>query len=285
MIKRNKNILMVLAAALLLSGPLVTGFGAGSQSGAPAAQQPATQKPAAPDSEGAQAEDADSGAGGSPSIGKYADERRAMVANQIEARGVKTPAVLEAMRAVPRHEFVSVSQQGQAYSDKPLPIGQGQTISQPYIVAYMTEVLQLEAGDKVLEIGTGSGYQAAVLAEITNQVYTIEIIEELAAQASERLQRLGYTEVRTSQGDGYYGWKEYAPFDAIIVTAAAGYIPPPLLRQLKPGGRMVIPVGGVYEVQSLMLVRKTPDGEVRTERLMPVRFVPFRGAAQQKSSD
>ncbi len=275
MIKRNQPIITLVAAVLLLSGPLVPGYCAGAQSG----------QPAPTESGGSDARDAGSGAGDSSPSGKYADERRAMVANQIEARGVKSSAVLEAMRAVPRHEFVSPAQQGQAYSDKPLPIGHGQTISQPYIVAYMTEILQLEAGDKVLEIGTGSGYQAAVLAEITNQVYTIEIIEELAVQASERLQRLGYTEVRTTQGDGYYGWKEYAPFDAIIVTAAAGHIPPPLLRQLKPGGRMVIPVGGVYEVQSLMLVRKTSGGEVRTERLMPVRFVPFRGAAQQKSGE
>ncbi len=263
MIKRKQYIVTLVAAVLLLSGPLVPGFCSGTQNG----------QPAPPVSEG------------SASSGEYVDERRAMVANQIEARGVKSPDVLEALRAVPRHEFVSTAQQGLAYSDKPLPIGQGQTISQPYIVAYMTEILQLEAGDKVLEIGTGSGYQAAVLAEITSQVYTIEIIEELAVQASERLQRLGYTGVRTTQGDGYYGWKEYAPFDAIIVTAAAGHIPPPLLRQLKPGGRMVIPVGGVYEVQSLMLVRKTSGGEVRTERLMPVRFVPFRGAAQQKSGE
>lgn len=275
MIKRNQCIITLVAAVLLLSGPLVSGFCGGAQSG----------QPAPPESEGSETRDAGSGAGGSSSLGEYVDERQAMVAQQIEARGVEDNNVLEAMRAVPRHEFVSTAQQGQAYSDKPLPIGQGQTISQPYIVAYMTEILQLEAGDKVLEIGTGSGYQAAVLAEITNQVYTIEIIEELATQASERLQRLGYTEVRTTQGDGYYGWQEYAPFDAIIVTAAAGHIPPPLLRQLKPEGRMVIPVGGVYEVQSLMLVRKTSGGEVRTERLMPVRFVPFRGAAQQKSGE
>ncbi|MFW5711508.1 MAG: protein-L-isoaspartate(D-aspartate) O-methyltransferase [Spirochaetota bacterium] len=270
---KNKTVSTLLAAVLLLSEPLVSSFAAGSQSGSPAS----------PQQEGTYGQDADSEPDGSPSSGEHADERRAMVANQIEGRGVENSAVLEAMRAVPRHEFVSAAQQGQAYSDKPLPIGHGQTISQPYIVAYMTQMLQLEAGDKVLEIGTGSGYQAAVLAEITNRVYTIEIIEELAAQASECLQRLGYNEVRTSQGDGYYGWEEYAPFDAIIVTAAAGHIPPPLLRQLKPGGRMLIPVGGVYEVQSLMLVRKTPGGEVRTERLMPVRFVPFRGEAQQKS--
>ncbi len=214
--------------------------------------------------------------------GPYAEKRRSMVAQQIEARGVEATAVLKAMRQVPRHEFVGEKQRGQAYSDKPLPIGHGQTISQPYIVAYMTEVLELQPGDKVLEIGTGSGYQAAVLAEITDSVFTIEIIEELAEQAATRLQQLGYNEVRTKQADGYHGWEEHAPFDAIIVTAAAGHIPPPLLKQLKPDGRMVIPVGGVYEVQSLMLIRKTADGEIQTERLMPVRFVPFQGAAQKR---
>ncbi len=252
-------------------GSLVLSFSAGSQSEDPGSTQTAA---------GQQAESKQSTA---QQAGTMAEERQAMVAQQIEARGVKDNDVLAAMRRVPRHDFVAAPQRGQAYSDKPLPIGQGQTISQPYIVAYMTEVLQLDAGEKVLEIGTGSGYQAAVLAEITDRVYTIEIIEELAEQASKRLQRLGYTEVRTAQGDGYYGWEEHAPFDAIIVTAAAGHIPPPLLRQLKPGGRMIIPIGGVYEVQSLMLVRKTSAGEVRTERLMPVRFVPFRGEAQKRS--
>jgi protein-L-isoaspartate(D-aspartate) O-methyltransferase len=207
--------------------------------------------------------------------------RSRMVAQQIEARGVSDPQVLQAMRAVPRHRFVPSAPVERAYADRPLPIGEGQTISQPYIVAYMTEMLQLAPEDKVLEIGTGSGYQAAVLAEISDQVWSIEIIDELAAQAEERLQRLGYTEVATRQGDGYYGWESAAPFDAIIVTAAAGHLPPPLIRQLKPGGRMVIPLGGTYEVQSLMLVRKNAQGEIVTERLKPVRFVPMTGAAQE----
>jgi protein-L-isoaspartate(D-aspartate) O-methyltransferase len=210
----------------------------------------------------------------------YGEERRQMVRRQIEDRGVQDTQVLQAMRSVPRHRFVSEGRESQAYADRPLPIGQGQTISQPYIVAYMTEVLELEAGDRVLEIGTGSGYQAAVLAEITDQVYSIEIIDELADQAGRRLEQLGYDEVRTRRGDGYYGWEEAAPFDAIIVTAAAGHIPPPLIDQLKPDGRMVIPIGGTYEVQSLMLVRKQ-DGGVSTKRLMPVRFVPMTGAVRE----
>lgn len=268
--KWNRGGKALLAAAFLLLWLSPPVCAAGSQAG----RQPESSE-----------EQTEQSAGEISAAGEYADERRTMVATQIEARGVESTAVLDAMRSVPRHAFVSRGQRGQAYSDKPLPIGQGQTISQPYIVAYMTEMLQLEAGDKVLEIGTGSGYQAAVLAEITNRVYTVEIIEELAEQAAETLRQAGYAEVQTAQGDGYYGWEEYAPFDAIIVTAAAGHIPPPLLQQLKPGGRMVIPVGGVYEVQSLMLVRKSSAGEVRTERLLPVRFVPFRGAAQKQGGE
>ena len=212
---------------------------------------------------------------------RYRERRRQMVENQLEPRSITDPQVLEAMRTVPRHRFVPEKQRNRAYHDRPLPIGFGQTISQPYIVAYMTEVLQIEGGDKVLEVGTGSGYQAAVLAEISRKVYSIEIIDELAAGAEEHLEEAGYGYVRTKNGDGYYGWEEYAPFDAIIVTAAAGHIPPPLISQLKEGGRMIIPVGGVYEPQSLMLVKKTSDGEVRTERLLTVRFVPMTGAVQE----
>ncbi|MDZ7794613.1 MAG: protein-L-isoaspartate(D-aspartate) O-methyltransferase [Spirochaetia bacterium] len=212
--------------------------------------------------------------------GEMHEERRRMVQQDIAGRGIEDPEVLEAMRRVPRHGFVRKGDRSRAYADKPLPIGQGQTISQPYIVAYMTEMLELKPGDRVLEIGTGSGYQAAVLAEISNDVYSIEIIDELASWAQENLAQNGYSEVKVKQGDGYYGWEQYAPFDAIIVAAAAGHIPPPLLEQLKPDGRMVIPIGGVYEVQTLMLVEKEASGEVRTERLMPVRFVPFTGEAQ-----
>ena len=212
----------------------------------------------------------------------YRQRRERMVSNQIEGRAVSDRQVLEAMRSVPRHEFVPENYRNRAYSDRPLPIGFGQTISQPYIVAYMTGVLELEQGEKVLEIGTGSGYQAAVLAEITREVYSIEIIDELAERAEGALEENGYGYVRTRRGDGYYGWEARAPFDAIIVTAAAGHIPPPLISQLENGGRMVIPVGGVYEPQTLMLVTKTDEGEVRTERLLMVRFVPMTGAAQER---
>lgn len=202
-------------------------------------------------------------------------ERDAMVRTQIADRGVSDRATLEAMRAVPRHLFVPLSLTGSAYEDRPLPIGYGQTISQPYIVAYMTELVRPQANHKVLEIGAGSGYQAAVLARIVKQVYTIEIVPELGREAGERLSRLGYRNVQVRVADGYDGWTEQAPFDAIVVTAAADYIPPPLIRQLKDGGRMVIPVGSPFIVQTLMLVEKD-KGNIRTTSLAPVRFVPFR---------
>jgi protein-L-isoaspartate(D-aspartate) O-methyltransferase len=168
-----------------------------------------------------------------------------------------------------------------AYHDSPLPIGHGQTISQPYIVGYMTEQLRLTAQSKVLEIGTGSGYQAAVLAEVTSRVFTIEILEALAERALGDLRSAGYDSVRARQGDGYFGWPEEAPFDAIIVTAAAGHLPPPLWEQLEPGGRIVIPIGGVYEVQRLVLLTKKEDGGRKSESLMGVRFVPMTGQANR----
>jgi protein-L-isoaspartate(D-aspartate) O-methyltransferase len=192
-------------------------------------------------------------------------------------RGVKDRSVIEAMMAVPRHKFVSDNYLSRAYGDSPLPIGYGQTISQPYIVAYMTEILNLNKSSKVLEVGTGSGYQAAILSPIVKQVYTIEIIPELAKSAAVRLKDLGYHNVECAIGDGYYGWNKYAPFDAIIVTAAAGHIPPPLIEQLKNNGRMVIPVGGSFLVQNLILVTKDKDGNVTTRNLLPVRFVPLTG--------
>jgi protein-L-isoaspartate(D-aspartate) O-methyltransferase len=200
--------------------------------------------------------------------------REAMV-SLIEARDVSDSATLAAMRSVPRHEFVPTDLLDRAYADHPLPIGYGQTISQPYIVAYMTEVLEVDAGMKVLEVGTGSGYQAAVLAEIGVEVYTIEIFEVLATAARGRLRRLGYDNVTVRHGDGHHGWEERAPFDRVIVTAAAGYIPPALTEQLRPGGRMVIPVGSVYGVQNLILVLKDEEGALRTRSLLPVRFVPM----------
>jgi protein-L-isoaspartate(D-aspartate) O-methyltransferase len=205
---------------------------------------------------------------------QYEAQRKRMV-DLIASRGVRDSTTLRAMRGVRRHEFVPGELESSAYGDHPLPIGFGQTISQPYIVAYMTEVLRPRPGMKVLEVGTGSGYQAAVLAEAGCDVYTIEISKELASSARERLARLGYGRVRTRHGDGYKGWAEVAPFDAIIVTAAADRVPPPLLEQLKPGGRMVIPEGDSDEVQRLTLIEKDAKGKVSLTELLPVRFVPL----------
>jgi len=205
---------------------------------------------------------------------KERDRRLAMV-ELIRWRGVEDSATLRALRILPRHEFVPRSEISRAYGDHPLPIGYGQTISQPYIVGYMTEALRARPGMKVLEVGTGSGYQAAILAEMGCEVHTIEIFAALSRSADERLRRLGYGRIRTRQGDGFDGWADAAPFDRIIVTAAAGYVPPPLLEQLAPGGRMLIPVGSVYGIQDLILVEKDLRGEIRTRRLLPVRFVPL----------
>ena len=187
------------------------------------------------------------------------------------------PTVLAALGRVPRHEFVPADYRRYAYQNRPLPIGYGQTISQPYIVAIMTDLLDLERDDVVLEIGTGSGYQAAILAEVVDAVYSIEIIPELGEEVRERLTRLGYEDVETRIGDGYYGWPEQAPFDAVIVTAASGHVPPPLIEQLRPGGRMVIPVGGPFSTQQLMLLTKTEEGEIRSRQVLPVAFVPLTG--------
>lgn len=185
--------------------------------------------------------------------------------------------VIKALATVPRHEFVPESSRRFAYENRPLSIGHGQTISQPYIVAIMTDLLELSAGSRVLELGTGSGYQAAVLSELVKEVFTIEIVEALGLAAKERLSRLGYRNVTVKTGDGYYGWEEEAPFDAIIVTAAASHIPPPLLQQLKPGGRMIIPVGSQFMTQQLLLVQKQADGKVLSRQILPVRFVPVTG--------
>ena len=187
------------------------------------------------------------------------------------------PRVMNALRTIPRHLFVPANLTNAAYVNRPLPIGHGQTISQPYIVALMTDLLRVDADDVVLEIGTGSGYQAAVLSPLVKQVYTVEIIAPLAQQAKARLQALGYKNIEARHADGYNGWKEAGPFDAIIVTAAATHVPPPLIQQPKPGGRMVIPVGGPFATQSLMLVEKTAAGKVRTRQVLPVQFVPLTG--------
>ncbi|MBN2448056.1 MAG: protein-L-isoaspartate(D-aspartate) O-methyltransferase [Phycisphaerae bacterium] len=195
---------------------------------------------------------------------------------------VKEPRVIAAMRAVPRHEFVPRSSRGRAYIDSPLPIGHGQTISQPYIVALMTELLDVDEGERVLEIGTGSGYQAAVLNELTPYVYSIEILEPLHDEVVARFERLGYKTIQTRHADGYDGWAEAGPFDGIIVTCAAGHVPPPLWEQLKPGGRMVIPVGGVYETQRLLVLEKDAKGQRSSRSVLAVRFVPMTGKAQEK---
>ncbi len=208
----------------------------------------------------------------------YAELREEMIQRQIVARGVKDSKVIDAMRQVPRHRFVPQRQIKYAYQDEPRPIGEGQTISQPYIVAFMTEQLQLESGDRVLEIGTGSGYQSAVLANLVDSVFTIEIIPELGERAGELLSELQYDNVVVKIGDGYQGWEEKSPFDAIIVTAAPPTIPPPLLEQLKVGGRMIIPVGEYY--QELVVVNKTETG-LEMKDVLPVRFVPMTGEVRQ----
>jgi protein-L-isoaspartate(D-aspartate) O-methyltransferase len=215
----------------------------------------------------------------------YDAKRRAMVqevasmgrevASEIGGKGIDE-RVLAVMARVPRHAFVPAEEVRHAYENRPLPIGHGQTISQPYIVALMTDLARIKPGHKVLEIGTGSGYQAAILADITPHVYSIEIVEPLAEQAEARLRQLGYP-AKVRLGDGYYGWPEHGPFDAILVTAAASHIPPPLVKQLKPGGRMVVPVGAQFLTQYLTLVEKKPDGSVVTREILPVRFVPLTG--------
>jgi protein-L-isoaspartate(D-aspartate) O-methyltransferase len=212
----------------------------------------------------------------------FAEDRERMVEEQIEARGVRDPRVLDALRAVPRHEFVPAEERGHAYRDRPLPIGHGQTISQPYIVAVMTELLELAGDEKVLEIGTGSGYQAAVLSLLAREVYTIEIVPELARRAGADLARLGYSNVQVRQGDGYRGWPEHAPFDAILVTAAPEHVPQPLVDQLAVGGRLVLPVGDVF--QDLVLVTRDESG-VHQERLLGVRFVPMTGEAERREEE
>lgn len=209
-----------------------------------------------------------------------------MVIKTIRNRGITDEDVLHAMDSVPRHLFVPEDQQDAAYGDYPLPIGFGQTISQPYIVAMMTELLELEEGDKVLEVGTGSGYQAAVLAELPGvEVYTVEIIPELAERAEETLESLGYTGVHCKQGDGYYGWPEHAPFDGIIVTAAPDHVPQPLREQLAVGGRMVIPIGPRGGYQTLWRFVKQPDGELKAYNEGGVAFVPFTGEGIQATED
>ncbi|HUV42079.1 MAG TPA: protein-L-isoaspartate(D-aspartate) O-methyltransferase [Sedimentisphaerales bacterium] len=215
---------------------------------------------------------------------EYVRERADMVNEQIKARGIKQLPVLDALYAVPRHAFVRQRDLRRAYSDQPVPIGMGQTISQPYIVGYMTEALKLNIKSKVLEIGTGSGYQAAVCAEIAGEVYTVEIIEELAAAAGQRLAELGYGNVFVKAGDGYLGWAQNGPYDAIIVTCAAGFIPPALIEQVKVGGKIIAPLGSAFGVQTLVLISKDREGRLQSKRLLPVRFVPMVGQIRKERS-
>ncbi len=210
----------------------------------------------------------------------YAERRREMVENQLRARDITDQRVLEVMARVPRHRFVPEDQRRRAYNDHPLPIGHGQTISQPYIVALMTQLAAPKPGDRALDVGTGSGYQAAVLAELCKEVFSIEIVEPLAAEAKKRLAELGYKNIQVRAGDGYRGWPEHAPFDVIIVAAAPNHVPQPLVDQLAPGGRLVLPVGGYP--QQLTLITKGADGTIRRRVIAPVLFVPMTGEAQGK---
>lgn len=211
----------------------------------------------------------------------YTQMRKDMVQSQLKARDITDERVLEVMKKVPRHLFVSPRYKNQAYEDHPLPIGEGQTISQPYIVALMTQYLDVNNDEKVLEIGTGSGYQAAVLSHLAAQVYSIEIREKLAQKAAQRLNRLHYDNVMVKCGDGYFGWEKHAPFDAIIVTCAANHVPPPLMKQLKEGGKLIIPLGSVRYFQTLTLITKV-DGEPKVKHISGVRFVPMIGEAQKR---
>jgi protein-L-isoaspartate(D-aspartate) O-methyltransferase len=207
----------------------------------------------------------------------FAQRRQNMVLNQLKSRDIVDSKVLQAMLTVPRHKFVDEHIRESAYNDYPLAIGEGQTISQPYIVALMTQLLELKGNEKVLEIGTGSGYQAAVLAEIVKEVYTVEIYESLSKKSEKLLTDLGYRNIKFKVGDGYYGWEEYAPYDAIIVTCAPDHVPPPLLQQIKEdGGRIVIPVGGIWMVQTLMKIEKA-EGQIKSKGIIGVRFVPMIG--------
>lgn len=205
------------------------------------------------------------------------EKRLSMVRDQIEREGISDSRVLSAMREVPRHLFVPPEYRPMAYESRPLPIGEGQTISQPYVVAFMTEILRLKPGDRVLEVGTGSGYQAAIAAKLAGEVYTVEIFPSLADRARANLESLGYRNIFVRQGDGYYGWEEKAPFDAVIVTCAGGHIPPPLIRQLRTGGRMIMPIGGPFMTQNLVFVDKRADGSLSQRNVLPVVFVRLLG--------
>lgn len=230
--------------------------------------------------ESAYLSDSDSLSWERPRFSERIHEREYLIQEGIIGQGITDPNVIEAMLQVPRHKFIPEAYQREAYQNRPLPIGYDQTISQPYIVALMAEMLEVKPGDKILEIGTGSGYHAAVLSELTPYVYTVEIVEPLGIRASELFVELGYSTIKTKIGDGYLGWREHAPFDKIIVTAAADNIPQPLIDQLKPGGIIAIPVGPQDQSQILTRLIKSENGELKTERVIPVRFVPLTRSNQ-----
>lgn len=266
---------LALALALLAIGCDCGGSRAGGGVEPPAprpAEAPTPEAPTPAAGDGTPASSA-------PEEARFVEARRQMVDRQLAARDITDPRVLAAMGRVPRHLFVPEVERREAYADYPLPIGHEQTISQPYVVAYMSQALGLEGDERVLEIGTGSGYQAAVLAELCREVYTIEIVPELAASARALLAELGYRNVQVRAGDGYRGWPEAAPFDAVIVTAAPDHVPEPLVAQLREGGRMIVPVGAVD--QDLVLIERGPRGVVQ-RRVMPVRFVPMTGEAERR---
>jgi len=270
MVRNWKRLLAALLSAVLL--PTLATACAPAASPEPAAAPTAT---ALISNAGAATDLAQAKLAPSPTpVDPYAAPREEMVELQLEGRDVSDPAVLAAMRTVPRHEFVPAEVREMAYNDHPLPIGYGQTISQPYIVALMTELIDLQPGERVLEIGTGSGYQAAILAQLTDQVYTIEIIPELAEQAQATFERLGYDQIEAKQGDGYWGWEEVAPFEAIIVTAAPDHVPQPLVNQLADGGKMVIPIGPPGGYQSLWVLERQGE-EILRYNWGGVRFVPL----------
>ena len=267
-VRPARAVVGLVAAAVLLAGSIACGRSGASArpAGKPAAEASSASRPAATQPVKPWKP---------PRFAAHKADRARMV-RTIRSYGMKDPAVVRAMAAVPRHAFVPRTYRSDAHRDSPLPIGYGQTISQPYMVAEMTRMLKLKAGSRVLEIGTGSGYQAAVLTELTRHVYTIEIIRPLADAAKKRFADLGYHVIESKCGDGYYGWAKKGPFDAIIVTCAAGQVPPPLVKQLTPGGRMVIPVGGPFATQHLLLIEKAKNGSVRSRAVMAVRFVPLR---------
>ncbi len=281
--------LVLFALAVGASSSFVGGVGCAEKYGNANGEQkrPDTEEPSSEEG-GSETQETVGPQRSHPAFAERVEERDQMVRRQIEMREVEDPNVLRVMRTVPRHAFVPDVQRRHAYEDRPLYIGHGQTISQPYIVAFMTEALKLDPNSVVLEIGTGSGYQAAVCAEIAKEVYTIEIVEALATSAAELLKELGYSNVYVKAGDGYYGWPDKGPFDAIIGTAAAEAIPPLLVEQLKKGGRMILPVRGELGFQYLILVAKDEQGQLRRKNVMPVLFVPMTGRIQQsqeKSND